>query len=55
MGVDKSAHLRATEGRYSVATVWRLNYIAASPQRPNFFCLSRAYVANRWTLTKNKL
>ena len=27
-GVNKSAHLRATEGRYSVATMWRLNYIA---------------------------
>ena len=28
MGVDKRAYLRATEGRYSVATMWRPNYIA---------------------------
>ena len=27
-GVDKSAYLRATDGRYSVATMWRPNYNA---------------------------
>ena len=37
LGVDKRAHLRATDGRYSVATVWRLNYNANRRMTTNYW------------------